>query len=310
MTSALAFGWSKARSTPRLGQPLAWVLIGILGAVDLLWSLIAELSIGSIERPIAAIIGLLFLSATYRRRSSVIADTAEAAALWVAFTLAGCVLTYLCATAAWPLQDRVLARLDRAMMFDWLGYYRFATSWPALHGLLAAAYASLLPQLLFAILCLPMLELSDRGGELILLAIMTLVPAALISLVCPAIGPLDGDHASYVPHLLAIRTTGPWHFSVSSLQGIIVMPSYHTVMAILFTHAFRRTGWIGWGIAGLNAVMLPSILVIGPHYLIDVIAGAGLTLLCILGLRIIRRCGRASGCLGPKDQPARHLPIA
>jgi membrane-associated phospholipid phosphatase len=68
-----------------------------------------------------------------------------------------------------------------------------------------------------------------------------------------------------------------------------VMPSYHTVMAIVFTYAFRRTGWIGRAIAGLNVVMLPSILVIGPHYLVDMIAGAAIATFCIFGLRLARR---------------------
>jgi PAP2 superfamily len=289
MMSALAIGWSNGRSTRLLGQPLAWALIAMLAAVDLPWSLIVGLSISGIERPIVVMVGLLSLRAAYRQRSCMLADTAEAAALWTAFTLAGCILTYLCATVAWPLQDNVLARLDRATTFDWLGWYHVVAAWPALHVLLALAYASLLPQLLVAIVCLPMMGLSDRGGELILLAIVTLVPSALISLACPAIGPLNGDHASYVPHLLMLRTTGPWHFEVTSLQGIIVMPSYHTVMAIVFTYAFRRTGWIGRAIAGLNVVMLPSILVIGPHYLVDMIAGAAIATFCIFGLRLARR---------------------
>ena len=56
------------------------------------------------------------------------------------------------------------------------------------------------------------------------------------------------------------------------------MPSYHTVMAVLFTYAFRRTGVIGYGIATLNLVMLFSIPPIGGHYLVDVFAGGALAL--------------------------------
>ena len=62
------------------------------------------------------------------------------------------------------------------------------------------------------------------------------------------------------------------------MEGIVTMPSYHTVMAVLFTYAFRRTGLIGYGIATLNLVMLLSIPPIGGHYLVDMLAGGALAL--------------------------------
>ena len=78
--------------------------------------------------------------------------------------------------------------------------------------------------------------------------------------------------------LLALRAGGPWHFELSAMQGIVTMPSYHTVMAVLFTYAFRRTGLVGYGIATLNLVMLLSIPPIGGHYLVDMLAGGALAL--------------------------------
>jgi hypothetical protein len=72
---------------------------------------------------------------------------------------------------------------------------------------------------------------------------------------------------------LALRAAGPWHFNLFAMQGIVTMPSYHTVMAVIFTYAFRGTGLIGYGIATLNLVMLVSIPPIGGHYLFDMLAG-------------------------------------
>jgi hypothetical protein len=51
------------------------------------------------------------------------------------------------------------------------------------------------------------------------------------------------------------------------MKGIVTMPSYHTVMAVLLAYAFPGTGLIGYGIAALNVVMLLSISPIGGHYL-------------------------------------------
>ena len=72
------------------------------------------------------------------------------------------------------------------------------------------------------------------------------------------------------------------------MEGIVTMPSYHTVMAVLLTYAFRRTGLVGYGIATLNLVMLLSIPPIGGHYLVDVLAGGALA----LGAIAVQRASR------------------
>ena len=59
-------------------------------------------------------------------------------------------------------------------------------------------------------------------------------------------------------------------------KRVLATPSYHTVLAVLFTYAFRGTGLLGCGIAALNVAMLISIPSIGGHYLVDVLAGAPL----------------------------------
>jgi hypothetical protein len=66
------------------------------------------------------------------------------------------------------------------------------------------------------------------------------------------------------------------------------MPSYHTIMAVLFTYAFRCTGLVGYGIAALNTIMLLSIPPIGGHYLVDMLAGGALALGAIAVLRAHR----------------------
>jgi hypothetical protein len=129
----------------------------------------------------------------------------------------------------------------------------------------------------------PARDLTERGRELFLLAALTLLAAASISALYPVVGPWSG--APYMPELLALRAEGPWEFELLRMQGIIQMPSYHTILAILFTYAYRGTGTIGWGIAGLNAIMLPSIPPIGGHYLADMIAGGAIAVLFILGSR-------------------------
>jgi hypothetical protein len=144
---------------------------------------------------------------------------------------------------------------------------------------------ALVCQVLLAVLFLPLIGRPQRGIELLLLAMTTLLPVAAISAVWPAVGPAPAGE-DFLPHALALRRSGPWTFDLSAMQGIVVIPSYHTVPAILFTYAFRGTGVMGWAIATLNAIMLPAIPPVGDHYLVDVVAGGGLAIFTIAVLRL------------------------
>jgi hypothetical protein len=278
----------EAHTLHAVGQPLAWTLVIGLIVIDVFWSVLIGLSVSGLWKAVNAVCGLLALSISYRRRSRGITEIAESAALWISFTAAGCLLTYLFAACALPPQDVALTNIDHAIGFDWLVWRNAALAWPALHQVLLLAYAGLMPQILLSIMFFPAIGRSERGSELFLFAMLTLLPTALISALCPALGPFatfGGDDAGYLPHLLALRAGGPWQFNLLTMQGIITMPSYHAVLAVLFTHAYRNTGMIGWGIAGLNGLMLLSIAPIGGHYIVDVFSGGAIALLCILGSR-------------------------
>jgi hypothetical protein len=159
---------------------------------------------------------------------------------------------------------------------------------PLLHGALQLAYASLLPQIVLAIAYFPKVGLAERNGELVLLAMLTLLPTTLVSALWPVLGPFAtfaGTEGTYLGDLLALRAAGPWHFDLPAMEGIVEMPSYHMVLAVLFTYAFRSTGLVGLGIAGLNALMLLAIPPIGGHYLADMFVGGAIVVLVMAGTR-------------------------
>jgi PAP2 superfamily len=259
-------------------------MICLLLAVDFVWASHVGLTIGGGEIFVGMIAALLAFSAAYRRRSCDIANMAEAGALWGALMSTGVVLTYLAASCALPLQDATMQRLDRVVGFDWLAWRDAMLSWPTLSWLLPIAYSSLQPQAALSIIYFAVSGRTARIGELLLLAGATLAVTDVISAIYPTLGPFaehgggDAGYVAYLPDLLALRAGGPWHFKLFAMQGIVQMPSYHVVMAVLFTYAFRGTGLIGYGIAALNMVMLLSIPPIGGHYLVDMLAGGALAL--------------------------------
>ncbi len=279
-------------------RPEVWLVIAGLLAVDLVWGTWIGFSIGGWVRIIGAVAILLALAAAYQHRSRTLADMALMASLWIAFSAIGAVLTYLAATCALPLQDGLLMRYDQILGFDWLEWRDKVASQPGVHLILSCAYGSLMPQILLSCLLLPALRMTERCADLILMAAAALVLTMAVAALCPVLGPwaaFGGDDLRYLPHVQTLRAPGPWHFDFPDMQGIVTMPSYHTVLALLFTYAYRGMGRIGWIVAGLNALMLLSIPSIGGHYLVDMIAGGAIAVLCILAFRAapyLRQSGR------------------
>jgi hypothetical protein len=266
-------------------QSLAWMTVAVILAIDFAWSANVGLIIRHWHHVAAATGALLILSALYRYRNATIAAWAESGAILIAFTASGCVLTYLAATTGKPLQDAALIGMDRAMGFNWLDWRQTVLDYPWLNWPLWLAYGSLPLQMMLAVLVLPIIGQGARMGELVVLGVMTLLFTVVISALFPVIGPFgtygEGREA-WFDDFLALRSGGPWAFDLPAMQGIIAMPSYHTVLAVLFSFAFRRTGWIGWCILGLNSLMLPSIPPIGWHYLSDVISGGTIAAFCVV----------------------------
>ena len=283
------------RTAPTLFWPEVWLAITALFALDLTWGAWIGFSVGDLARVLGAVAMLLGLTVAYMRRSRTLADMAQMAALWTTLSGRGAVLTYLAATCALPLQDALLMRWDSALGFSWLGCHDALAGWPLIQLLLSCAYDSLMPQILLSCVLLPALCRTERCVQLILLAAMGLVLTASVSALCPVLGPRAAfgmDDLLYVSHIQALRGSGPWRFDMIGMQGIVTMPSYHTVLAVLFTHAYRGMGKVGWTIAGLNVLMLASIPPIGGHYLVDMAAGSAIGVLCILAARLTLRDGR------------------
>jgi len=266
-------------------------MICLLLAVDFVWASQVGLTVGGGEIQACLTGVMLAVSAAFRRRNRGIANMAEAWASWFAFLPALATLSYLAASCAFPLQDVMMERLDRAIGFDWSAWHDAVLNRSILSWSLLVAYASLLPQTILSILYFPATDRSARIGELLLLAGATSAATVLISAIWPTLGPCaakgpsfgacaanGGGDIAYLRDVLALRAGGPWHFELSAMEGIVTMPSYHTVMAVLFTYAFRRTGLVGYGVATLNLVMLLSIPTIGGHYLVDLLAGGALAL--------------------------------
>ena len=108
----------------------------------------------------------------------------------------------------------------------------------------------------------------------------------LSAMLFPALGPFEQfglqARGDFLPDMKKLLAGHDLTFPLGHLTGVVCFPSFHTAMAIIYARALRGTGLIGWSVAAANAAMLLSIPFIGGHYLIDMIAGAGVVALSVM----------------------------
>ena len=272
-----------------------WLLVFVVGAIDLVWAHTAGLTFngwGSVG------LTLTFLGAVaaiygYTGRSARLGEVGNYAALWVAFSAVGTILTYLAATLNFPLRDSELSAIDSALGFHWLSLYNFATAHWISKVVFSLAYNAMLPQIVFSIMYLAHTEQTDRNRDLLWTSMFALILTTMISGVAPAVGPhVAGQLPVWSKMLLTIRARRETRFSMGSMQGIIAFPSFHTVLALLLVYAHRPPSRSFWLVLLVNGLMLLAVSPVGHHYLIDAISG---TLVALLSIAIVRAGSTPAG---------------
>ena len=221
----------------------------------------------------------------------------------VAFAAVAAPLSYIAASAAWPLQDGLLAQWDRALGLDWMGLASFVMARPWLRGLLFVAYASFLPQTIVVVVALGFSAQNARLNAFVATFVVTSLITIAISMICPAEGPwllygidataaaddLPLSHTSW-PVFLGLRDGTFNTLSGLGSEGIITFPSLHAALGVVFACALWTVRPLRTIAVILNIALIAATPVEGSHYFADVIAGALIALACwCTMLRLIAR---------------------
>ena len=262
-------------------------LITLAGLAALAWTgsrLLGYQFNGSANSMIAATV-LMTVSIAYgcTARSPALSNMAYFGTVWIIFTNVGAISTYLAAGMHYPLLDGTFTRIDQALGFDWIGWFNFSSRHPWLDRMLSAAYRSLGPQIVISILFLCAVGMQRRCYELWWAALLSLAATSMLSGVLPAVGTFEFyhvaiDRADHLQHFHQLRDGASRVYLMGGMKGIVTFPSFHVVMALLLTHAFRGTRLM-LPVAALNFMMLLSTPVYGGHYLVDMLSGAAIAVL-------------------------------
>ncbi|MBR1188154.1 phosphatase PAP2 family protein [Bradyrhizobium sp. AUGA SZCCT0160] len=204
-------------------------------------------------------------------------------------------LTYVAAVTNWPLQDRALLAIDRAMGMDPEMIAQYVNDREWLGALLVRSY-TLIKIILVAIpLVLALTSRFVRLQVFVLAFSLTLIMTLVISTFTPAVGTYHGlnidpsqfsslDASMYQAQLrdiLALRDGSLRHLELLKITGIVSFPSFHAASAVLYIWALWPVRYVGGAAVVLNILMMASTPVIGAHYMIDVFGGVALAVIGI-----------------------------
>ncbi|WP_175031063.1 phosphatase PAP2 family protein [Burkholderia lata] len=224
------------------------------------------------------------------------------------------IVSYLGTALDLPAIEGELIKFDAVFGFEWMKVYLWVSGHPMLAAALRNAYFSAYTQLVALSFVLAIMRRIDELAELMAIIVASLLLVMLISIPFPASsaflhygisGPAaDGSVRDFV----LLRGGAMKSINPLEVQGLVSMPSFHTMMAMFLVYSMRNIRLVLPAVIVLNVIMIASTITVGGHYLADVLAGIVCGAVVILVVRLglqgqfakITHAGRASGAPPPE----------
>lgn len=240
-----------------------------------------------------------------------LAGAMEVTAILAAVSAAGAFASLIAAATARPYADEWLMAADAALFygFDWRAAIASIAGREQLLIAASHVYASLHWQPIVLTLALFALGKGSRCWVFATAWAITLAATIAIFPFLPALGGYlhFGIPQSDMPGVLVraawlhaailepVRDGSLRVLEAGVLEGVVTFPSFHAAAAVLLAWGFWGLRWLRWPGVALNAAMIAASVVIGGHYLVDVVAGctiAGGAIWCASALLRMAASGR------------------
>ena len=241
----------------------------------------------------AAVLAALAAAAwfyTVRRREPQFALMTGAIGLMIGSALCAGIIAHAGLRLQFALADPIFAQADRALGIDTPGLVLAVAHRSWLAALLGAAYNSIFPGCFVTALWLGWQCERGRLARFVTGFVLSVQVAALVSVFVPARGNIafagleqlsghglpPGSGTYFLAAFDRFRGGTDPLLDIWTLNGVVCFPSFHMVMALLVAAAFRGQPLLGPAIGGWCGLVAVSTIPNGGHYVIDVLAGAGL----------------------------------
>jgi hypothetical protein len=284
--------WLPAASSARAGLPPFLLAVTAVAAALLCWLALRE---GFTATPSALVIGvapnvlMAALFVVYRTRGEqTFAYIFAALGLMTFVAYVDAWLAIVGLAGGFPLEDARLTAWSDAVGIDHRAILEWLAARPLIGAVLSNAYLLSVPTMFLAPVILAATGQFARLKTFVWLYVVLLTACVLISIVVPAKGfavyepppaelmaPLPpGASVFYAKVSEAYRSGALRTIDPALLEGVVVFPSFHTIMALLAIYAFWRTRILWLVSLAVNVIVLASVVPIGGHYVWDVIGGA------------------------------------
>jgi hypothetical protein len=272
----------------------------------------------------AVLIGVGQFYRQYRADERV-ALMAHIVALFIAYSTFGALFNVLLLPRPAPPIDEYLVRIDAWFGYSWPALCAFIADYPTMSAILRRVYQLTLVQLLFVFLFLGLMLDRRRLHAAALATVLASLFVIFFWAFFPSSG--AGGYWSLAPEidrivrplgnselgaeLNRLLREGVTDVSTLSTTGLIGFPSFHTVMALVTLLAVWPYRLARALMIGVNALLLPSILIHGGHHLTDVFGGIAVCWASwLLGLAIVDRQERRLRTESSDGLPDRAVPAA
>ncbi len=271
-----------------------WLFVAAIGTIDLLWINAAGFHFGDGFFSCAAAVCALMAIALvyfYTERDERIRDFAHFGAQFLALSLVLIPLEYLTVSTNAPLADRSFVALDQAMGLDWVAWAQWVSAHSLIHSALGAAYASIWLQTILTFVFNVHARASQRNSELWWITVFASLLTIAGGTVLPASNPwiyhgLAGvDDFLHAQQFAALRAGTIHVLGLYNTEGLIQLPSFHTVLAIMLAYNFRHHRWLFAAAIVLDTLIILSCPTEGSHYFVDLVAGAAVAAVAIIAVR-------------------------
>lgn len=277
------------------------VAVLALGLVVLKWTVAWEKILPFYGVLVAGMLGGLSIRAlgdTSRRWGGVFRRAGTAVYmifLFYAMAGTGAFACSVLASSGLPYVDGHLHAADTYLGFDWVALMHFILEHPPLGDILSLSYGSIGPQQQVAILLLAFLRAEHEVYRFMFTWVLCLTITTLMFPLFPAVAAFDyygiahgtmpfqtaGASWNLTALMDALRSGANSTLDFDELTGPVTMPSLHAGMAVLLGAVFWQFHYIRWPAVILNMLMFFSAITIGGHYLVDIIAGGLLAVVCL-----------------------------
>lgn len=275
--------------------PISAVLLTLaLAAVAVTFSVATNLSFAHFPDLTVVFVAILTLDVVCRLvpRSAIVRAISLVlyCLLYLSLTsFVGILAAYATQRLALPLQDQLFAAGDRALAIDWIGFVHWVDDRPALAAALRYAYDTMGMQIILPAAAFAFMDRIEDLRIYLLAFVLALVVTTIGGALLPAESPYAMvDSAAFhtlgfngqtpLEHLRQLRTEGPLVINSHSLGGILCLPSFHAVVAVLTPLSLRNQKALFYPLALLCAATLVGAVTEGGHYVMDIIVGAVLAI--------------------------------